>query len=130
MALPIRIDEPAAPAAPPRRHLVAVPVAAVPAGPDGPMGRVPFPYVRILGMALAVLFVLGGVALSAGRAAPASPPGRPAVRVVVAPGDTLWGIAERWAPGGSDPRWEVDAIRSANAVDPANLQPGDVLLVP
>jgi LysM repeat protein len=48
---------------------------------------------------------------------------------VVRPGDTLWSIATRFAPS-TDPRIVVDAIRSANGLDPASLMPGQQLSIP
>ena len=48
---------------------------------------------------------------------------------VVRPGDTLWSIATRFAPS-DDPRILVDAITSANDLDPAALVPGHELSVP
>ena len=48
--------------------------------------------------------------------------------VVVHTGDTLWGIAERIAPG-ADPRDVVATIRRTNRVDD-DLRPGVRLLVP
>jgi nucleoid-associated protein YgaU len=50
-------------------------------------------------------------------------------RYVVAPGDTVWGIAVRLGRGG-DPRQLVDAIADANDVDPGVLRPGQVLVIP
>lgn len=50
-------------------------------------------------------------------------------RYVVRPGDTLWSIAERAAPG-HDPRAVVDAIAEANGVDASSLVPGRTLVVP
>jgi nucleoid-associated protein YgaU len=48
---------------------------------------------------------------------------------VVGPGDSLWTIATRLAPG-EDPRPLVDAIAAANHVDPGALTPGQSLVVP
>ncbi len=48
---------------------------------------------------------------------------------VVRGGDTLWSIAERLAPG-RDPRPLVDAIATANEVDPGALVPGTTLVIP
>jgi hypothetical protein len=48
---------------------------------------------------------------------------------VVRPGDTLWSIATRSAPS-ADPRVVVDAIASANDVDPGALVPGQELAIP
>ena len=50
-------------------------------------------------------------------------------RYVVQPGDTLWRIAVRHAPG-SDPRRVIQSIVDANQVDAGTLVPGQVLVVP
>jgi nucleoid-associated protein YgaU len=49
--------------------------------------------------------------------------------VVVVPGDSLWSIAERFAPR-ADPRATVQQIVVANALSGAVLQPGQVLRLP
>jgi Tfp pilus assembly protein FimV len=54
---------------------------------------------------------------------------RPPRTYVVRPGDTLWSIALRSSPS-SDPRLVVDAIASANEVDPGALVPGQQLRIP
>jgi LysM repeat protein len=48
---------------------------------------------------------------------------------VVRPGDTLWSIATRFERS-TDPRIVVDAICSANGVDPGGLVPGHQLSIP
>ncbi len=48
---------------------------------------------------------------------------------VVRSGDTLWSIATRFEPA-TDPRIVVDAIASANGVDPGALVPGQRLTIP
>jgi nucleoid-associated protein YgaU len=48
---------------------------------------------------------------------------------VVRSGDTLWSIATRFEPA-TDPRVVVDAIASANGVDPGALVPGQRLSIP
>lgn len=70
--------------------------------------------------------VSGGVPASAG-----SEPGQAAVaeRVTVRPGDTLWAIALRAAPG-VDPRATVAAILDLNALESAAVEAGSVLLLP
>jgi LysM repeat protein len=50
-------------------------------------------------------------------------------RYVVQPGDTLWSIAVEIAPS-EDPRPLVDAISSANAIDPTTLAPGRTIVIP
>jgi Tfp pilus assembly protein FimV len=52
-----------------------------------------------------------------------------AERVTVRPGDTLWAIAEREAPG-VDPRETIAAILDLNALESSALRPGSVLLLP
>lgn len=48
---------------------------------------------------------------------------------LVRPGDTLWAIAERLAPG-EDPRPLVDAIVDANGLDGRSLEAGATLVLP
>lgn len=48
---------------------------------------------------------------------------------VVAPGDTLWRLAEATAPG-SDPRELVDRITRLNGLSGVDVQVGTVLLLP
>ena len=47
----------------------------------------------------------------------------------VRPGDTLWGISERYMPD-VDPRIGVEWISEANGLETAIIHPGDVLNVP
>jgi hypothetical protein len=63
----------------------------------------------------------GGVEARPGRAAPDT--------VVVGAGDTLWGLAERFAPEGTDLRAYVAAIGELNGIEGA-LQPGVRLKLP
>ena len=58
-----------------------------------------------------------------------APDARSARTYVVRPGDTLWSIARRSSPA-VDPRLVVDAIASANQVDPGALVPGQELSIP
>ena len=57
-------------------------------------------------------------------------PAAPVVRVVVQPGDTLWGIAREYGPTREDVRRIVYRIKQANRLDTSLIHPGDVLLVP
>ncbi len=56
---------------------------------------------------------------------------RPAVArtYVVQPGDTLWRIAARVAPG-ADPRPVIDELARANGVQAGALVPGQVIRLP
>jgi LysM domain len=77
---------------------------------------------------IAVLTLVGTVsrvgALSESSPVPASAP----AQVVVAPGETLWSIAERVAPG-RDPRDVVARIRELNGLPSADVAAGRTLLL-
>ena len=76
---------------------------------------------------LAVLAVSIGWGLAGG--AGASPASVAAATVVVAPGDTVWGIAARH-PAGGDIRDEVARILAANRLSSPVIQPGEILVLP
>ena len=80
---------------------------------------------------IAIVLVVAGVLLVAPGLARGDGPERPAPRVtyVVESGDTLWSIATRFEPS-TDPRVVIDAIASANGVDPGALVPGQQLSIP
>jgi LysM repeat protein len=78
-------------------------------------------------MIVATTVALGIPAVS--RAVTSGEGGEATTRYVVRPGDTLWAIAVRQAPG-DDPRQVVAAIVRANGVDPGTLIPGQVLDLP
>lgn len=89
---------------------------------------------RLLVSTLAlVLLVVGAVLLSGGGSAFAGTEagGQRAVadRVTVQPGETLWAIAERVAPG-ADPRDTVQQILDLNGLQTAQVQSGTALVVP
>ncbi len=81
-------------------------------------------------MVLAVLCVLAvAPAARASEARRGAPPG--VVRTyVVRPGDTLWALAVRIAPPGTDPRAVADELQIVNHVDPGSLVPGQTLKLP
>ncbi len=79
--------------------------------------------VIVLVVGLVLVMAQGGAAL--GGSAGAAPDHRPtAAHAVVRPGDSLWSIAQRLAPG-SDPRPVVDALAAAR--HGAVLQPGETI---
>lgn len=57
------------------------------------------------------------------------PPRAQLEQTTVAPGDTLWAVAQRIAPG-QDPRPVVDQIRRLNDLSGGSLQAGQQLLLP
>jgi len=79
---------------------------------------------------LAVALIVAGFLLVAPGLARGDGPDRPApsIHYVVEPGDTLWSIARRVAPG-RDPRPVVDAMVEANDLH-GGLQAGQELSVP
>jgi LysM domain len=85
---------------------------------------------RALARVLATVLVVALLLLVAPGLARGVGPDRPAPRVtyVVQPGDTLWSIARRVAPG-QDPRPVVDGLVEANNVR-GGLQTGQELSVP
>jgi Tfp pilus assembly protein FimV len=77
----------------------------------------------IVAIVAAFLLVVPGLAKGDGPERPA-----PRVHYVVQPGDTLWSIARRVAPG-RDPRPVVDGMVEANDLH-GGLQAGQELSVP
>jgi hypothetical protein len=74
-----------------------------------------------------VLLLVAGLLLVSAQLAYGSSPVR-YERVVVGPGDTLWGIAA--AHYGGDPRARVDQIIRANHLASPTLVPGQSLRIP
>lgn len=68
------------------------------------------------------LLAVAAVSASGGSATPAAP-----ATVTVRPGDTLWAIASRVAPG-ADPRAEVATLQRVNHLRGVGLTPGQVLV--
>jgi hypothetical protein len=111
----------------PTLHPVHPAVAAGRACPQRRAGRSTYLRRRLTAVVLVLAAVLATA--QAGAALGGSPheaPGRaPAVaEVVVEPGDSLWSVAERLAPG-EDPRPVVDALADARRGAP--LLPGETI---
>jgi LysM domain len=85
---------------------------------------------RVLARVLAIALVVAVFLVVAPGLARGDGPDRPAPRVtyVVEPGDTLWSIARRVAPG-RDPRPVVDGLIEVNDVR-GGLQAGQELSIP
>ncbi|HVD29317.1 MAG TPA: LysM peptidoglycan-binding domain-containing protein [Mycobacteriales bacterium] len=86
---------------------------------------------RVVAGLLVLLAVTAAVLLAVGRAQsvgldPAPVPASAPAEVVVAPGETLWSIAARVAPGG-DPRAVVDRLRALNHLPSGTVHPGQRL---
>jgi hypothetical protein len=74
-----------------------------------------------------VLLLVAGLLVLSAQLAYGSSPARYA-RVVVGPGDTLWGIAAEHY--GGDPRARVDQIIRVNHLASPTLVPGQLLRIP
>jgi len=70
----------------------------------------------------------GGTALPEDSGAVPKPSG--SSLLCVAPGDTLWSIAEQYAPEGVPIKSYIRQIMQANSLTSAALQAGDVLILP
>lgn len=82
--------------------------------------------------ALPAIVALTFAVLSGGAALASRDAGSPAgsfTTVTVAPGDSLWSIAEEVAPD-RDPRDVVDAIIRLNTLESATVQAGQSLAIP
>lgn len=55
----------------------------------------------------------------------------PMARVVVSRGDNLWDLVKEYNPGyKGDIREAIDQVQRINGIQGANIQPGDVLMIP
>lgn len=97
-------------------------------------------WARVITLLLALAVVAAGMlsVLAQANAGPAPQQGDGAVVVgrdaalrehLVAPGDTLWQLAQNAAPG-ADPREMVDRIMRLNNLAGVDVQVGSVLLIP
>jgi hypothetical protein len=83
---------------------------------------------RRAGLALVSLAVIA-MTLIGGGTAPASKSSAPRA-VVVRPGQTLWDLADRYAPEGVDPRSYVDAVVRLNDLGGRPLAVGERVRLP
>lgn len=110
-----------------------VPVRAATPGPVAPVrpatrltGRGRLAVVAVLVLLLLAAFSLGRTgAEGAGTAAPVAQ----VEQTTVLPGDTLWAVAQRVAPG-EDPRPVIDQLRELNELAGPELRAGQQLLLP
>jgi Tfp pilus assembly protein FimV len=83
---------------------------------------------RRITLSSAVVLVVAATLAGGGVADTAPTRGTPRT-VLVQPGDTLWGIADEFAPDGTDPREYVDALVELNGLE-GGLQAGARLRLP
>ena len=89
-------------------------------------GRLLLTAVVLLALVVAAVLLSGGAPARAGTDRAPAAAGE---RVTVRPGETLWQIAERVAPG-SDPRETVARILDLNGLQTAQVQAGTALRLP
>ena len=78
----------------------------------------------------AVSMALAGVAQATGHSAATAAHARQGVtKVLVRPGQTLWSLAEQYAPD-ADTRLVIQEILQLNSMSTDQVQPGQVLWVP
>ena len=82
------------------------------------------------GLAAVAVAVLALTLMGGGREAIAPAEGRGRSTVVVQPGETLWDVAERHAPEGSDLRVYVATLTDLNDLDGGLVQAGARLRLP
>lgn len=76
-----------------------------------------------------IWFAIAGEAQASSQLKPGAPAGNSVLRVVVRPGDTLWGIAAMADPA-ADPRAVIPQIEELNALRGTTITVGQVLWVP
>jgi hypothetical protein len=106
---------------------VAAPVGPAPARARlTRRGRLLVTALTLLVLVAAAVLLTGGIPATAGTD---HAPAVTAQRVTVAPGETLWQIAERVAPG-TDPRETVAQILELNGLQTSQVQVGTALRLP
>lgn len=85
---------------------------------------------RAILLGLLLVLVVGALLLLFQEEAVSSPGQADARKVVVQPGDTLWEIADRFAPESADLRVVVRRLAALNGLESKTLRPGQVLQVP
>lgn len=80
-------------------------------------------------LAASLLAMATGLAALTGSPGQASDSARSRPTTVVRPGDTLWSIALRAAPG-RDPFVTINEIRQLNDIDDYTVHPGQTLVLP
>jgi LysM repeat protein len=78
---------------------------------------------------LAVVSIVVGVSASTRASSAVPPPSGPHPAMVVQQGDTLWGIANRYAPH-RDHAWAMREIRRLNRLRDSDIEVGQKLVLP
>ena len=83
----------------------------------------------VTAVAILIWFAVAGQAQASSQVGSRVPAGKSVSRVVVRPGETLWGIAAKADPA-ADPRAVIPEIIDLNSLSSTSVQVGQVLLVP
>lgn len=86
--------------------------------------------IRALLLALLLVLVIGALLVVFQKEAVSAPGREEMTTVVVQPGDTLWEIADRFAPESADLRVVISELAALNGLQSKFLKPGQVLQVP
>lgn len=85
--------------------------------------------IGVTALAALIWLAVAGQAQASGKAKAGQSPGGTVARVVVKPGQTLWGIAAQVDPG-ADPRAVISQIVDMNSLSSTAISVGQVLWVP
>ncbi|WP_181438844.1 LysM peptidoglycan-binding domain-containing protein [Paenibacillus sambharensis] len=87
---------------------------------------------RLLAALLIIIIIVTGFTLvhSNARGTQAEPVQPNELAVTVASGDTLWSMAQSYAPEGADIRQFVYLLKKRNLLADSSLQPGDQIIIP
>ena len=85
--------------------------------------------IAVAGVAALIWVAVAGRAEAVGHVRPGTPAAHSMLRIVVRPGDTLWGIAAKADPT-ADPRIVIQQIVDDNALSGTAISAGQVLWVP
>lgn len=85
-------------------------------------------------LALVLCLILLGMGINfliSTNAAASNSEAIPMARVVVSRGDNLWNLVQEYNPEyKGDIREAIDQVQKINGIQGANIQPGDVLMIP
>ncbi len=73
---------------------------------------------------LGALLLTAALAYALGAVGTGAEAGPPPVSYTVAPGDTLWSIADERYPPTEDPRVRIEEIRQMNGMEDSRIYPG------
>ena len=85
---------------------------------------------RVGALALTAAVVAGTLSMAAPGGSPMASSAHAPKSVVIRAGQTLWDVAERFAPASVDVRAYVDAVIEINDLEGGSVQPGERIRLP